>query len=243
MQKNIEKELLLFLKKWKKKLESEKWYSSPELYVEPNWDKLIQDMSQFKLLCQQYTDIIHKTQDKKIFCRSGCSTCCHHSPESVEPLELFTIYGLTKKNDSFVKVLEKAYFNIRQFDQLRKIVPQKLSYDDQEEWLCVEYFKQQFPCSFLKDNICQIYDIRPLTCAFYGSHSDPKYCKPEFIQSAENLSFLSEMPESCEELWREINQPFDIYDISTHLFSGILDVNTLESQWHNNRNPTPTIKN
>lgn len=105
-------------------------------------------------------EIIQKHTDKKILsCKKGCSACCH-IPVHLTKSEATVIKNLGKELN-VDKERAKKQANIKGIDNFMK-----LSLEDRK-------------CVFLHNNVCSIYELRPIYCMTFKVISDPKYCNTE----------------------------------------------------------------
>lgn len=107
-----------------------------------------------KLIDKESEEILKKNP---VSCKKGCSYCCHvHIYISQDEAQLI----INHCNHNSIDI------NI---ERLRK--QQNIGIED---WIKQPIEKAQ--CVFLKDNECQIYNIRPMTCRKFFVASDPKFC-------------------------------------------------------------------
>lgn len=98
-----------------------------------------------------------KSQNQIVSCIKGCAYCCYQCVH-ILPHELFYLFFYLKSNFS-KKVINEIQFNTKEkYNSIRNMKA--------EEYI---YFK--YPCPFLKDNVCIIYNARPLACRTFLSSS------------------------------------------------------------------------
>lgn len=113
-----------------------------------------------------------------VSCKSGCSNCCFY-PVMISILEGISIYQWLANHGMWSSKL-KAHL------QESKEQTWDLA---SEVWLLGMY-----PCPFLKDDQCSVYEARPLLCRTTFSRGDPYYCHPHRLGAIEG-SILSRVPE------------------------------------------------
>lgn len=107
--------------------------------------------------------------DKRITCEKACSHCCYF-PIGITIIEGIRIYRSLVDHRLWPR-LRDAFEKHR--DQTWNLSP--------EIWLLSET-----PCPLLKDNLCQIYESRPLTCRTCYATGDPHYCHPHRFTSGDS---------------------------------------------------------
>ena len=115
------------------------------------------------------------TEDAPPFaCRKGCSHCCHQSVMATAP-EVLLVAKFLRDN-----LTEREVSLLHRKIAARAVEMNALTNDERVDG--------QVPCSFLMDNICTIYPVRPLQCRG-GYSEDAEYCRSlledrEAIQAA-----------------------------------------------------------
>jgi len=105
----------------------------------------------------------------RITCEKKCSHCCYY-PIGISIIEGIRIYRLLLEQRLWPK-LREAFEDHR--DRTWNLSP--------EIWLLSE-----IPCPLLKDNLCQVYESRPLTCRTCYSTGDPHYCHPHRFSTGDS---------------------------------------------------------
>lgn len=112
-----------------------------------------------------------------VACQSGCSHCCHQ-PVSVTPVEAFTIVDHLRKT--------------RTPEQLGELTQRLSARREQTQGLSrTEQYSPEFPCVFLEDGKCSIYEVRPLVCRGMNS-LDAEACRERMYDAAARERFLRE---------------------------------------------------
>lgn len=114
----------------------------------------------------------------KIECSMGCSYCCY-SQVSLTPPEVVLIGSFIKENYSLSKtdaLMKKANKNIR-------LTMGKSADERIDLW-------EKTPCIFLDDDVCSIYEARPLICRAWHSLSADQ-CRKAFHSNDKNAEIDS----------------------------------------------------
>jgi hypothetical protein len=108
-------------------------------------------------------------------CRAGCAHCCHQAV-GVTPPEVFAIYQHLRAT--------------RTPDELMALAEIVSATDDQTRGLsAADRLSPTFPCPFLRDARCSIYEARPLACR--GTNSlDAAACERNLRDPAARAAFL-----------------------------------------------------
>jgi Fe-S-cluster containining protein len=69
-----------------------------------------------------------------------------------------------------------------------------------------EYFLLQIPCSFLENECCSIYGLRPSRCREYLVTSSPMHCQNPYEQQVDRLPISIRLSEALARLWSEATQ-------------------------------------
>lgn len=178
----------------------------------------------------QYLEAVLPQQPRPIQCRPACGNCCHHYPMSVEPFELLYLYSELRKTDNLLSVVEACQMRTSMFESLYNTRFESVSNEDEAEDLALhDYFAKWWSCPFSdKVGDCQVYPFRPVSCRMYFSETDPQFCKPEFLQTDKNDSYIVYMPDNIEEALYGITEHYDMLDLPESFFGGLLAVNGYE---------------
>lgn len=123
-------------------------------------------------------DLLEKSCDIHSNCFKGCNSCCNQAIYlcSAE-YELLKHY--LSNFDSTSKNMLKEY----SLEICSKIDKNKIPLfyasippNEIQTQINEEYFKLNLPCPFLKNNICSIYNIRPIICWTYRYYNNVKNC-------------------------------------------------------------------
>jgi Fe-S-cluster containining protein len=150
-----------------------------------------------------------ESEGKTTPCKQGCiySTCCNEYVEAnLQECEAIVYYLYQNGNilEAFLKNYEiwrqkeKETLEIyRKRDTLRREIRalknppiQKLQKMERlEDELMKQYYKLNLPCPFLDNNLCLIYEVRPLMCVAYYSIDPIELCSPLSTQMSKLKRF------------------------------------------------------
>lgn len=113
------------------------------------------------------------TDKKPISCKKGCSSCC-------------SLLVHVSKSEGIILADEAVKLNV-DTEKLKR--QSKISNPMQWRDLSIDDRK----CVFLKDNICTVYDKRPLYCKKMKVVTDPKYCSYDEGKIGHVISLVAEI--------------------------------------------------
>lgn len=93
--------------------------------------------------------------DSQVDCKKGCSYCCHQSV-FVLPYEAITLVKYCKDK-----------LEINQYNKFREQVIEKDAITSQ--MTVNQFLNYTKPCPFLTDNVCGVYEVRPMACRLFLS--------------------------------------------------------------------------
>ena len=139
-----------------------------------------------------------ESEGKTTPCKQGCvySTCCNEYVEAnLQECEAIVYY--LYQNENILEAFLKNYEIWRQKEKetleiygkrdmlkweiraLKNPTIQKLQKMERlEDELSEQYYKLNLPCPFLDNNLCLIYEVRPLMCVAYYSIDPIELCSP-----------------------------------------------------------------
>lgn len=131
--------------------------------------------NKYEMLVNQVDEVFKKVQDQYsecVNCRLECSDCCYalFDLSFVEALyinrKFFDGVDDRKKN----KIIENANKTDRKIHQLKRGVYKSIeSGEKTEEQVLFEMAAERVKCPLLNEqNLCELYDYRPITCRLYG---------------------------------------------------------------------------
>jgi Fe-S-cluster containining protein len=161
----------------------------------------------------QQADLSQKTD-----CKPGCACCCSVRVEASEP-EIFRIAREVKKRpaDQIATILERLRNHVA--------TPDGASRTD---------------CSFLEDNLCSIYEVRPAVCRRAHSLSAEK-CRsfaPEIPQNLGMLLGANALMHGTSKAYREVGLPSSPHELNSAVLLVLTD-ETAEARWHEGESVFP----
>lgn len=165
-------------------------------------------------------------------CGSSCSHCCSHYPSSLEPFELFHIYGELRSRPEFAGQISVLWQRALAFEKHYQRGLEGSSEEEADDFALSAYFAEGEKCVFLNgEGNCSIYESRPSACRMYFSRKNPNACAPSLFDSAENGNYLIELPESIEILLASLAKGFEALELPDALFRGLVVMNSVEGDW------------
>jgi Fe-S-cluster containining protein len=104
-------------------------------------------------------------------CKPGCTDCCFalFDLTLVEALYLNQKFNEKFEGENFELIIEKANKADRQIYKLKKAAYQSAQDGTDEDAVVEEMGKKRIRCPLLNDdNLCALYENRPLACRIYG---------------------------------------------------------------------------
>lgn len=165
-------------------------------------------------------------------CGSSCSHCCAHYPSSLEPFELFHIYGQLRARPEFAAQISVLWQRALAFEKHYQKGLELGSEEDADDHALSAYFAEGEKCVFLnQEGNCSIYEHRPSACRMYFSRKNPAACAPHLFDSSDNGNYLIELPESVEILLASLAHGFEALELPDALFRGLVVMNSVEGEW------------
>lgn len=121
---------------------------------------------------QHYYDAVDKymadaAKDLSFSCKKGCYHCCRQMVLATIPECIFAIS----------KVIEEPSWQTFNEDYLKPTIAAQINGFLEVSLDPVAWFKTKTDCIFLKNNICMIYENRPLICRTHVSLDPSKVCE------------------------------------------------------------------
>lgn len=133
-------------------------------------------------------------------CSKGCSYCCQCFPVSTHSLA----------EARLALQAAEASYTPRAFDSLKKEIRRQFQ-QTRNTRSVAEFCRLKLPCPFLLDNVCSIYDARPISCRTCVSN-DKIVCMSALAPDGlaltadtEMRNYLKAIHVSREELYREMS--------------------------------------
>jgi Fe-S-cluster containining protein len=119
--------------------------------------------SVFERMKKEYPDLVK--------CRTGCADCCHalFDLSLIEALYLNHCFGEKFTGPEREQLLERANRADRQVYKLKRKAYQELKRGRPEPEILEDLANKRARCALLnKEDRCDLYEHRPITCRFYG---------------------------------------------------------------------------
>lgn len=164
-------------------------------------------MSDLVPAARQFASIISKTivdnlraQGRDVTCKKGCDGCCRYMI-SLAPVEAFRLADEIDNLDE-----PKRRQTLSRFNQLaRKILatpPPEPAAQAIDNWCR----SMDLTCPFLKDHLCQQYQIRPIVCREYIVTTPASHCHQGDTGKSETVIAVPSIAEALVELAGELEQ-------------------------------------
>lgn len=162
-----------------------------------------------------------EARGETLSCRKGCSFCCYFYVEaSLQECEAIVYY--LYHNESALNGFLERYFPWREaleqngdlFEGCEQIFTEMLlsGVSKQGEQAFEEalrlYRKQNIGCPFLVKDLCQIYEVRPATCAGLSVTTSPDRCNPQNFDDPKcNLTVVDGAMFDLSFYYRRLSRP------------------------------------
>jgi Fe-S-cluster containining protein len=116
-------------------------------------------------------DRVKQAHAECVRCKEGCSDCCHAIFDLTLIEALYINHRFKEKFKGAVKaeMEEKASHADRQMVKIKRKAHQDLLAGKPEEEILTDLARERVRCPLLNtQDLCDLYDHRPLTCRFYG---------------------------------------------------------------------------
>lgn len=128
----------------------------------------------FSAMCRGW---LSTASNGEVACQAGCSHCCHQTV-GVTPLEAFVIVEhLTHSRTP------------EQLSDLIEVLSERV--ERTRNLSAAEQYSPEFPCVFLANSACSIYEVRPLVCRGMNS-LDADACRRRMFEPEVRARFLDE---------------------------------------------------
>jgi Fe-S-cluster containining protein len=116
-------------------------------------------------------DRVKQAHAESVRCREGCADCCHAIFDLTLIEALYINYRYKQKFHAAEKADtdERANRSERKMVKIKRQAHQDLLAGKPEEDILADLARERVRCPLLnEENLCDLYDYRPLTCRFYG---------------------------------------------------------------------------
>jgi Fe-S-cluster containining protein len=150
--------------------------------------KEAQQLSQkaFRLYDEYLVYVLRGLQKRgwRVYCASGCASCCFNMPVGISNLEFLLIYTYLQQIGQLERFFRK---NLESCQVLARVEAQANAEGNKDqsedkgrlEALLHEYSRARHPCAFLTERQeCLIYPVRPLACRIHFAFTPPELCDP-----------------------------------------------------------------
>lgn len=128
------------------------------------YEALVQAADQvFAKMADDYPDCVK--------CQSGCSDCCYalFDLTLIEALYIHHQFNRRYAGPGKAALQEKANAADRGIAKIKREAYRRLKEGEEEQKILEDLATVRVRCPLLNDeNLCDLYDVRPLTCRFYG---------------------------------------------------------------------------
>lgn len=147
--------------------------------VTPGMFKLSEIVPFARELSSKVSNIIlekKRTNGITVPCRKGCAACCSY----LVPLSVPETFHLREEVLAMPEETRKSVLDLF-LCRARRILEEKpeeanlLDINQLSDW----YSNLELPCPFLSDNICTVYDKRPIACREYLVEGSEILCRPD----------------------------------------------------------------
>ena len=116
-------------------------------------------------------DNVCRSYPKEVRCKPGCDDCCY-AVFDLTFIEAFYInhqFNHLLRADQRKSIIEKANQTDRQLYKIKRDAAKEVAQGHDEEEIIGRMGRIRSRCPFLnKNNQCDLYDFRPITCRLYG---------------------------------------------------------------------------
>lgn len=114
---------------------------------------------------------ISKKYPECIKCKEKCSDCCNalFDLSLIEALYINYHFNIIFKGKEKDRLIEKANSADREIHKIKKLAYKDLEAGKDENEILAQIAEKRVRCPFLnKNDMCVLYDYRPITCRLYG---------------------------------------------------------------------------
>ena len=180
-------------------------------------------------------------------CRKGCTACCYHLiclsvPEALRLTEEMLIMPLDKRKkimQSSHRIAEKVQKKTSKIiSLLNNLTKQEvMNYYMQLMKISDWYFDQKLPCPFLHNNLCMIYECRPIVCIQHLVADSTSPCSFDYETNACKV----QMPISIANVLTELSSELEHADLEPVILPCIFDWYEENCDRHKRTWPAPFL--
>ena len=107
----------------------------------------------------------------EVKCSRRCADCCHalFDLSLIEALYINSVFKERFSGDQRAEIIESANKIDRKIYKMKRKAFKEFQGGKKEEHILADMALQRARCPLLgKDDLCMMYDVRPITCRFYG---------------------------------------------------------------------------
>ncbi|MBK8368183.1 MAG: YkgJ family cysteine cluster protein [Bacteroidetes bacterium] len=143
-----------------------------------------------ELIKKIYTDIDRFIGTQSNCCKKGCAYCCHQQIEVMNVEKEVINEFITSELSDQTKEIIKENLNVW-LDYFDSNTPDNKTLDGNDVFkdFGSKAAKDGLKCPFLIDNLCSIYEMRPMTCRVHIVESEPEFCNKNKLRDSTPNSF------------------------------------------------------
>ncbi|MCM2264195.1 MAG: YkgJ family cysteine cluster protein [Desulfuromonadales bacterium] len=161
------------------------------------------------------------------FCKEGCAHCCNHI-FFVSSAEIDIIAAQLLQDEMLLaRFIERAAQRERQLMNHAELLNACEDPGEAGSLAAQNFMRLKIPCALLDNDRCQIYEIRPMTCASFVSIVPPRICAsdPKGSMSAAMNQLLAETRQALRKLSKSIGGAHsDRLDISRQVLKRLAEI-------------------
>lgn len=123
---------------------------------------------------------------KLVTCQPKCSQCCHQLVVLTVP-EVLYLENIMQGADGVADRFSATVRELEARDWVDELFNPTFSETPPHIPIAVDYFNAQLPCPALKNDLCSIYEDRPLACRTHSVTSEPARCAKPFAGGVEKV--------------------------------------------------------
>ena len=159
--------------------------------------------------------LAHSGDDRRIFCKKGCSNCCIDLVRGITTAEIVNIYHHVRLWPDCKQLFEYHRDSAERFSYILLELagagaPPPDGRDPRVAEAHMRFNLLKRPCGFLDQatGCCRIYPVRPVACRYFFSLDPPETCTPSHAQYFRRRTRTVHLPEEIHALLRQIDHGF-----------------------------------